>query len=226
MDDSGRVRITDFGLATVPQGSDPKCSLLDEHNARWAAPEILDGLGMYSKEADIFAFAMVMIEVRYEGIVIHRAPVYCHLASTQVFTGAVPFDRSSLTSAMMAIMRGDRPRRPTNTACSDELWAIMQRCWDQEPRLRPEVSEVTQVLRGSTLNRLRRLHTHGMASHEFQCALTQFYCSTGYKDRMNGLKDPDERKFVEFLYEVRQLSKPSYPNPGVNSRFRCYGPKD
>jgi len=225
VDDFGRVRITDFGLATIPQGSDSKRGLLDEHNARWTAPEILDGLGTYSKEADIFAFAMVMIEVRWRNCM-HRTPVYCRLASTQVFTGAVPFDKSPLTSAMMAIMRGDRPRRPTHTACSDELWAIMQRCWDQEPRLRPEVSEVTHVLHGSTLNRLRRLHTHRMASHEFQCALTQFYRSTGYKDRMNGLKDTDERNFVDFLYEVRQLSNPSCPNPGVNSRFRCYGPRD
>lgn len=34
------------------------------HTARWTAPEILDGGGTVSKEADVFAFAMVMIEVR------------------------------------------------------------------------------------------------------------------------------------------------------------------
>jgi len=200
--------------------------LHDDQNLRWTAPEILHEFGTYSKEADIFAFAMVMIEVRYGRIVMHRTPVYCRLASTQVFTGAVPFDNSPLLTAMMAIMKGDRPQRPTNTACSDELWAIMQRCWDQEPRRRPEVLEVSQVLHGGTLDRLRRLHTHGMASHEFQCALTQFYCSTGYKDHMDGLKDTDGRNFVDFLYEVRQLSDPSCPNLGVDSRFRCYGPRD
>ena len=33
-------------------------------NARWIAPEILDERGSYSKEADIFSFAGVTIEVR------------------------------------------------------------------------------------------------------------------------------------------------------------------
>ena len=36
------------------------------HTARWTAPEILDGVGMKSKEGDVFAFAMVMVEV-YRG---------------------------------------------------------------------------------------------------------------------------------------------------------------
>ena len=31
---------------------------------RWTAPEILNEQGTYSEEADIFSFAMVMIEVR------------------------------------------------------------------------------------------------------------------------------------------------------------------
>jgi len=33
------------------------------YTARWAAPEILDGKGAVSKEGDVFAFSMVMIEV-------------------------------------------------------------------------------------------------------------------------------------------------------------------
>lgn len=34
------------------------------HTARWTAPEIMDREGAVSKEADVFAFAMVMVEVR------------------------------------------------------------------------------------------------------------------------------------------------------------------
>lgn len=33
------------------------------HTARWTAPEVMGGEGAVSKEADVFAFAMVMIEV-------------------------------------------------------------------------------------------------------------------------------------------------------------------
>lgn len=32
---------------------------------QWTAPEILNGQGTYSKETDVFSFAMVAIEVRY-----------------------------------------------------------------------------------------------------------------------------------------------------------------
>jgi len=35
------------------------------HILQWTAPEILKEEGTYSKEADIFAFAMVVVEVRY-----------------------------------------------------------------------------------------------------------------------------------------------------------------
>ena len=64
---SGRARITDFGLAMATQ------SASDDQNdtARWTAPEILNREGTYSKDADVFSFAMVMIEARY------RSPSVC-----------------------------------------------------------------------------------------------------------------------------------------------------
>jgi len=66
MDDSGRARIVDFGLAMVTQNLDSirSASSQQGNTPRWAAPELLRE-GDYSKEADIFSFAMVMIEVRY-----------------------------------------------------------------------------------------------------------------------------------------------------------------
>ena len=67
VDTSGHARITDFGLAMVDQNLDSIRNALDErgHSARWIAPEILDDRGTYSKEADVFSFAMVTVEVRY-----------------------------------------------------------------------------------------------------------------------------------------------------------------
>jgi len=66
MDDSGHAHIAEFGLATLTQNPDSMQSttLQHSHTARWAAPEVLSE-GTYSKEADIFSFAMVMIEVRH-----------------------------------------------------------------------------------------------------------------------------------------------------------------
>ena len=66
MDASDNARITDFGLAIVTQDLDSLRGGSDEcgDGARWIAPEILEDRGTYSKEADVFSFAMVMIEVR------------------------------------------------------------------------------------------------------------------------------------------------------------------
>ena len=65
VDARGKARITDFGLAMVTQdldslrGGSGECG----DSARWIAPEILENRGTYSKEADVFSFAMVTIEV-------------------------------------------------------------------------------------------------------------------------------------------------------------------
>ena len=70
VDNAGRARITDFGLATVTQDLDSIQTVWDDrgHTARWTAPEILNDEGSYSKEADVFAFAMVMIEARHRWV--------------------------------------------------------------------------------------------------------------------------------------------------------------
>ena len=65
VDDSGHARITDFGFAMVTCNLDLMWSTSPDHGhtARWTAPEILTKKGAVSKEADVFSFAMVMIEV-------------------------------------------------------------------------------------------------------------------------------------------------------------------
>ena len=66
VDSCGTARIVDFGFTTVTQNLDSKQSVSRQcgHTPRWAAPEVLNE-GAYSKEADIFSFAMVMIEVHH-----------------------------------------------------------------------------------------------------------------------------------------------------------------
>ena len=80
---------------------------------------------------------------------LHRSLAYYHFATRQVFTGAVPFDNNLPVAAVLAIMSGTRPSRPTHSDFTDELWTLMQRCWNQDPHLRPEVTEVLKVLSGS-----------------------------------------------------------------------------
>ena len=70
---------------------------------------------------------------------------------TKAFTGAVPFNHQSSIAAISNIMKGKRPPRPVHLDLTTELWELMQRCWDQEPRSRPEMSEVLRVLLNSSV---------------------------------------------------------------------------
>jgi len=66
VDDSGHPRITDIGLVdteTVNLDLPHAPSSVFTSRAPWTAPEIVNGNGTYSKGADVFSFAMVMVEV-------------------------------------------------------------------------------------------------------------------------------------------------------------------
>jgi len=67
-----RARITDFGPATAAQSLDSIRSASEDHGraVQWTAPEILSEKGTFSREADVFSFAMVMIEVSYGWVVL------------------------------------------------------------------------------------------------------------------------------------------------------------
>jgi hypothetical protein len=64
VDDSGTARIGDFGFTTLTKNLDSVriSSRQHGHTVRWAAPEVMDK-GPQSWEADMFSFAMVMVEV-------------------------------------------------------------------------------------------------------------------------------------------------------------------
>ena len=67
VDAAGHARITDYGLAKVTRGLNSAHSSAGggqiNHTVRWTAPEVLNDRG-YDREADIYSFAMVMVEVR------------------------------------------------------------------------------------------------------------------------------------------------------------------
>ena len=61
---------------------------------------------------------------------------------TKVFTGAAPFSDKSSHTALSAIMSGKRPPRPSSPTLTKKLWALIQQCWDQDPRLRPDAPRI------------------------------------------------------------------------------------
>lgn len=62
MDATNHARIADSGFAVVME--DRRASAERNQGIKWIAPEILDDRGTYSKEADVFSYAGVIIEVR------------------------------------------------------------------------------------------------------------------------------------------------------------------
>lgn len=151
MEELGHVRIADFGLARITKGlgSLPSLSRQEGYTILWVAPEVWSQ-EEYSPKADIFSFAMVMIEVRHTSYMIYShgsyAKAHCNSVPIKVFTGAIPFSGQMPLVAMLNMTRGERPPRPTHPTFTDNLWTLMQRCWDDDPHQRPETSQVLEIL--------------------------------------------------------------------------------
>ncbi|EMD36221.1 hypothetical protein CERSUDRAFT_65939 [Gelatoporia subvermispora B] len=128
--------LADFGLTTLCHQGKLTTLSVTACSPRWTAPEILDperfGLmrAQSTVASDVYSFAMVAWEV---------------------FTGLLPFhDCSHIGSISWRIQTGVRPERPTADALelglTDEVWDLMEQCWQAEPRVRPGVDEIQACL--------------------------------------------------------------------------------
>ena len=96
---------------------------------RWLAPEIIDPPSRAkpvtaSKPADVFAFAMLAVEV---------------------FTGKVPFSNMKNVSVVIGIVGGKRPAKPQaaeQLGLTAEMWRCVEKCWSPSPNKRPTIDEV------------------------------------------------------------------------------------
>jgi len=95
---------------------------------RWKAPEqmtehlIPEGcyVPRVTMASDVWAFSMTVIEV---------------------ITGSIPFsDIKSDARAIFYVMTGGRPRWDRRMAISDDIWAMLERCWSTEPKQRPSMA--------------------------------------------------------------------------------------
>ena len=146
VDALGNARLLDFGHIRIARNVDLPGSA-DGHrglDVRWIAPEVLRFDSLVTKESDIFSFGMVIIEARCDQSVV-RQPTY---PLPKVFTGEIPFSEETSMMAAVRIVNGERPKRPNHSGFTEALWALTQRCWSQEPHDRPNILEVTGVLKG------------------------------------------------------------------------------
>jgi cyclophilin family peptidyl-prolyl cis-trans isomerase len=83
-----------------------------------------------SKPADVFAFAMLAVEV---------------------FSGRVPFGNMKNESVVIQIASGKRPAKPQaaeQLGLTAEMWKFIEKCWNANPSKRPTIDEVVSAWEG------------------------------------------------------------------------------
>ncbi|KAJ7207633.1 kinase-like domain-containing protein [Mycena pura] len=124
--------LADFGLARF---SDATVATHTSHRAgsiRWMAPELIDP-GLFKMQflrtpaSDVYAFGCMCLEL---------------------YTGRPPFIGLSETAAMLQVIRGGRPDRPTQEeqAMTAALWQFVNECWEQTSASRPSSKDVVERL--------------------------------------------------------------------------------
>ena len=133
---AGIAQVCDYDLNSIT--SNPLFAIVATPGVagspRWLAPEILDPPSKTgtkptaaSKPADVFAFAMLAVEV---------------------FTGKVPFPDMTNGSVVVQILNGKRPVKPPTAeqlGLTTEMWKFVEECWSANPSKRPTVDEVVRT---------------------------------------------------------------------------------
>ena len=129
----------------------------------------------------------------------HKTLAYGYFELIQVFTHAVPFSGRSSAAAIFAIMRGERPPRPTHPTFTEDLWAVMQRCWHQNPVSRPQFSEVVQIL---TLPFRKHLVSHTLGKDERIHLIATIFSDDDQVKVVRPASEDDTQIFIDVIDEV------------------------
>ena len=156
-----RACLGDFTFTTM--GFDPvqqiSCSAqLEGGTLTFMSPELLvpSKFGIKNSiptpEGDVYAFGLVTFQVCEQDLG-YRLFFYYYFA--QVLTGEIPFRKVRQTELGWYVVQGLRPDKPENASSigfSDLLWGFVQRCWDADGKLRPNVMEVVTHLGEAAAN--------------------------------------------------------------------------
>lgn len=121
MDENEVVKVADFGVARVKAQSGVMTA--ETGTYRWMAPEVIEHKP-YDHKADVFSFGIVLWEL---------------------LTGKLPYEYlTPLQAAVGVVQKCLRPTIPKNT--HPKLAELLERCWQQDPVLRPDFSEIISIL--------------------------------------------------------------------------------
>eukprot|EP00730_Choanoeca_flexa_P015578 TRINITY_DN7183_c0_g1_i2.p1 TRINITY_DN7183_c0_g1~~TRINITY_DN7183_c0_g1_i2.p1 ORF type:complete len:694 (+),score=209.78 TRINITY_DN7183_c0_g1_i2:106-2187(+) len=122
-----KAQIADFGIARNYQEGKPyfrlRASL--KLSIRWLAPEALGPPPkLLSEYSDVWSWGITFNEIfNY---------------------GRLPYRHLQLKSVPRAVLKGERPKQPSN--CPDAAYTIMQDCWSRSPTLRSKFRDIVEAL--------------------------------------------------------------------------------
>ncbi|KAK4741490.1 hypothetical protein SAY87_025078 [Trapa incisa] len=122
MDENEVVKVADFGVARV-MAAESGVMTAETGTYRWMAPEVI-GHKKYDHKADVFSFGILLWEL---------------------LTGELPYAYlTPLQAAVGVVQNGLRPPIPKNA--NPRLAELLQRCWQRNPKHRPNFTEILEIL--------------------------------------------------------------------------------
>ncbi|XP_056428014.1 tyrosine-protein kinase Fes/Fps isoform X3 [Hyla sarda] len=118
------LKISDFGMSREEaDGVYSSTGGMKQIPVKWTAPEALN-YGRYSSESDVWSFGILLWEA--------------------FSLGAVPYTAMTNQQTREFIEHGSR--LPAPEMCPDDIFKLMLRCWEYDPRKRPNFGTVHQEL--------------------------------------------------------------------------------
>lgn len=122
-----RACIADFGLCAIaPTTYFGTTKAGGGGTFGYMAPELFSENAEASKEADMYAFGMVVYEV---------------------ITGSLPFAHHKVVELPVLTLKGSRPPKPEDLGAigfGQGTWEFVERCWDKNPEQRPTAREALE----------------------------------------------------------------------------------
>uniref|UniRef100_A0A8C7DNL0 Tyrosine-protein kinase n=1 Tax=Oncorhynchus kisutch TaxID=8019 RepID=A0A8C7DNL0_ONCKI len=121
--ESNLLKISDFGMSRQEDDGIYSSSGLKQIPIKWTAPEALN-YGRYSSESDVWSFGILLWET--------------------FSLGVCPYPGMTNQQAREQVEKDYRMSCPTK--CPEEIYKVMQKCWEYKPENRPKFADLQKEL--------------------------------------------------------------------------------